>query len=108
MGALTKLISQPIEQPNPTQGKKEQIDNCTTTIEKCDCLSSQVPGEIGKINILRNAVGKSEIISTAFSHVKNAWQDDGVKFDKITLPINALVRPQNFLNIDQICLFIDN
>ena len=78
------------------------------SLRKCDCLSLQVPGETGKINILRNADGNSEIISTAFSHVKNAWQDDGVKFDKITLPINALVRPKDFLNFHKICLFVDN
>merc|ERR1719154_42641 len=53
-------------------------------------MTNQVPDEIGKIIIMKTADGKSEIISTAFSHVKDAWHDDGVQFAKLTLPINTI------------------
>ena len=52
---------------------------------------SQVAGEIGKINIVRTRGGESSVVSTVFSHVKDAWHDDGVQFSQLALPVNSLV-----------------
>ena len=47
------------------------------------------PSEIGKINVMRTVDGVSDIVLTAFAHVKDAWHDDGIHFGNLTLPISA-------------------
>merc|ERR1712012_501481 len=46
-------------------------------------------GDIARIDIMKSSGGARSSIATAFSHAKNAWQDSGVKFSGISLPINS-------------------
>ena len=38
---------------------------------------------------MRTVDGVSDIVLTAFGHVKDAWHDDGIHFGNLTLPISA-------------------
>merc|ERR1712117_921398 len=54
-------------------------------------LTMQEPGDIGKINLMKKRDGVDNVLSTAFTHIKNAWHDSGIHFSNITLPFNSQV-----------------
>lgn len=40
---------------------------------------------------MKSANGTSEILTTAFTHVKDAWHDMGVHFSNLSLPFSSHV-----------------
>ena len=65
-------------------------------------------GDIGKINIMKQANGTTEVLATAFTHVKDAWHDNGIQFSNISLPFNQHVSSLNngFENINLLITYI--
>ena len=51
----------------------------------------QESGDIGKISIMKSVNGTSEILTTAFTNVKDAWHDLGVHFSNLSLPFSSHV-----------------